>query len=149
MNIKSVPNESKREYEYAISACLCGVCCRYDGGHNTVEAVKRIYDEGRAILICPEVMGGLSTPRYPCEIQNGRVINDHGEDKTDEFLLGARQALELCKRYNVKKAILKQSSPSCGTKLIYDGSFTSVKIEGMGITARLLSENGIEVLGEK
>ncbi len=149
MDIKFIPDENKSEYEYALSACLCGVMCRYDGKDNLSEEVKRIYNEGRAILICPEIMGGLPTPRHPCEIQNGRVVNNLGEDKTEEFLLGANKALELCRKYNVKEAILKQSSPSCGSRLIYDGSFTSVKIEGMGITARLLRDNGINVCGEK
>lgn len=149
MKIKFVPDENKTEYEYALSACLCGVCCRYDGKNNTVEEVKRIYDEGRGIIICPEVMGGLSTPRLPCEIKDGKVINNQGEEKTEEFLKGAVLSLELCKKYNVKKAILKQNSPSCGSRAVYDGTFTGVKISGMGVTAKLFSENGIEVVGEK
>ncbi|MBR2316084.1 MAG: DUF523 domain-containing protein [Clostridia bacterium] len=149
MSIKFVPDESKNEYEYAISACLCGVSCRYDGKHNLVEEIRRIYDEGRAVLVCPEVMGGLSTPRLPCEILEGKVVNCEGEDKTAEFTLGAEIALELCKKYNVKKAILKQNSPSCGSELIYDGTFTSRKISGQGITAALLMENGILVDDEK
>lgn len=148
MDIKFVPDESKNEYEYALSACLCGFCCRYDGKDNLVEEIKHIYDEGRAILICPEVMGGLPVPRHPCEILDGRVINNMGEDKTYEFTLGAEKALGLCKKYGVKKAILKQSSPSCGSKLIYDGTFTSRKINGMGIAALLFCENGIDVVGE-
>lgn len=148
MDITFVPDESKNEYEFAISACLCGVSCRYDGKHNLVEDARRIYDEGRAILVCPEVMGGLSTPRHPCEILEGKVVNCEGEDKTSEFTLGAEKALELCRRYNVKKAILKQSSPSCGSELVYDGTFTSRKISGEGITAGLLRKNGITVVDE-
>lgn len=149
MEREFIPDKTKAEYEYAISACLCGVCCRYDGRNNTVEEIKRIYDSGNAILICPEVMGGMPTPRLPCEISDGRVVNSAGEDMTEQFTKGAQLSLELCKRYSVKKCILKQSSPSCGTRLIYDGTFSSVKIEGMGITAKLLKENGIVVTGEK
>lgn len=148
MEIRFVPDEDKKEYEYAISACLCGVCCRYDGKHNLSWDVKRIYDEGRAILVCPEVMGGLPVPRHPCEIRDGRVVNNQGEDKTREFILGAEKALALCKAYGVRKAILKQSSPSCGSGFIYDGSFTSKKIRGRGITADLFVRNGIEVTSE-
>lgn len=147
--IKFVPDENKDTYEYAISACLCGVCCRYDAKTKCAEEIRRIYDEGRAILICPEVMGGMDTPRKPSEIVGDKVLNCDGEDNTAYFRKGAEKALELCRKYKVRKAILKQNSPSCGSKHIYDGTFSGVLKEGMGVTAKLLSDNGIEVSGEK
>lgn len=147
--IKYVPDESIDSYEYALSACLCGECCRYDGASKCIPELKKLYDENRAILVCPEVMGGMPVPRKPCEIKNGRVINRDGEDMTEFYLKGARAALELCRKYNVRKAVLKQNSPSCGSKHIYDGSFSGGLIDGEGIAANLLSENGIEVSGEE
>lgn len=147
--IDFIPDENAESYEFAISACLCGVCCRYDGKSNLVPEIKKLYDEGRAILICPEVMGGMLTPRLPSEISGDRVVNCSGEDVTDFFVNGAAKALEVCRKYNVKEAILKQNSPSCGTINIYDGTFSGQKISGMGITARILSVNGIKVRGEK
>lgn len=147
--IKFVPDENKDTYEYAISACLCGVCCRYDAKTKCDEEIRRIYDEGRAILICPEVMGGMDTPRKPSEIVGDKVLNCDGEDNTAYFRKGAEKALVLCRKYKVRKAILKQNSPSCGSKHIYDGSFSGVLKDGMGVTAKLLSDNGIEVSGEK
>lgn len=147
--IKFVPDENREEYEYAISACLCGICCRYDGKTKCIAEYKKLYDEKRAILICPEVMGGMPVPRTPCEIKSGRVINHDGEDMTEFFKKGARAALGLCQKYNVKKAILKQNSPSCGSKHIYDGSFSGCLIDGMGVTARLFSQSTIEIFSEK
>lgn len=147
--IKFVPDESKKQYEYAISACLCGVCCRYDGKTKCVPEIKKLYDDGRAILICPEVMGGMTTPRKPSEIQGDKVVTADGDDNTDFFNRGARVALELCQRYNVKTAILKQNSPSCGSKQVYDGSFSGRLIDGVGVTARLFFENGIKIESEK
>lgn len=139
----------EKKYKYAVSACLCGVNCRYDGKSKTDERIKKLYDSGEALLICPEKMGGLTTPRTPCEIIDGRIISVDGEDRTSAYMQGSEKVLELCKKHGIKKAILKQNSPSCGTKHIYDGTFSGALIEGMGVTAKLLSENGIEVEGEK
>jgi len=100
-------------------------------------------------MICPEVDGGLTVPRHPCEIQNNKVINCLGEDKTSEFRNGAEITLQLCKKYNIKKAILKEKSPSCGSSYIYDGTFTGTLIPGQGITAKLLRENGIKVISDE
>ena len=147
--IKFVPDEEKTEYEYAVSACLCGVYCRYDGKTKCVPEIKALYDSGKAVMICPEVMGGMSTPRAPSEIVGQRVMGVNGEDNTEYFVLGAQRSLELCRRYNVKKAVLKQNSPSCGCRQVYDGTFSGRLVDGMGVTARLLSENEIEVCGEK
>lgn len=147
--LKFVPDKNKTEYEYALSACLCGVCCRYDGKTKCVPEIKELYDSGRALLICPEVMGGMPTPRAPSEIVGERVVSVNGDDNTEYFRKGAQAALEICQEYNVKKAILKQNSPSCGTKQVYDGTFGGRLKDGMGVAARLLFENGISVTGEK
>ena len=139
----------KKTYEFAVSACLCGFPCRYDGKSKPDERIKALYEEGRALPVCPEKLGGLKTPRTPCEIINGRVISSDGEDRTNEYLLGSQKVLELCKKHGIKKAILKQNSPSCGSSHIYDGTFSGTLIEGEGCLAALLRKNGIEVTGEK
>lgn len=136
-------------YEYIVSACLCGENCRYDGKANLSEAVKRLLDENKAIMVCPEVEGGLAVPRCPCEIMSGRVISNQGEDKTESFIKGAEKALELAKRHNIKKAVLKEKSPSCGSNFIYDGTFSKNIIPGQGLTAKLLRENNIEVISDE
>lgn len=133
----------------AVSACLAGICCRYDGQANTQEEILEWVKKGEAILICPEQLGGLSTPRLPCEIQSidglRKVINSAGEDKTQDFLKGAQEALKICQMYGIKKAILKAKSPSCGHGQIYNGHFNRTLVEGSGLTAELLVKNGIEV----
>ena len=137
------------EYEYIVSACLCGEICRYDGKTTLSEKIKTLVDEGKALMVCPEVEGGLTVPRLPCEIKNCRVINTEKEDKTEPFIIGAEKALHLAKKYNIKKAILKEKSPSCGSNLIYDGTFTRTLINGQGLTTKLLQENGIEVISDE
>ena len=139
----------KKTYEFAVSACLCGFPCRYDGKSKPDERIKALYEEGRALPVCPEKLGGLKTPRTPCEIINGRVISSDGEDRTNEYLLGSQKVLELCQKHGIKKAILKQNSPSCGSTHIYDGTFSGTLIEGEGCLTALLRKNGIEVTGEK
>ena len=139
----------KKNYEYLVSACLCGENCRYDGKTTLSEKVKRLVDEGIAIMVCPEVEGGLSIPRYPCEIKEGRVLNTHNEDKTEAFKAGAEKTLEIAKKHNIKKAILKEKSPSCGSNFIYDGTFSKKIIKGQGITVKLLRDNGIEVISDE
>ena len=132
-----------------ISACLAGVNCKYSGGNNEVPELKKLYEEGKAILVCPEVMGGLSTPRIPCEIRNGRVYNTEGEDKTENYARGAEKALKICLENNCRIAVLKANSPSCGPDEIYDGTFTHTKIKGSGIFAAMLKEKGIPCISEK
>lgn len=100
------------------------------------------------IPFCPEQLGGLPTPRYPSEIKGSQVINDHGQDVTDSFEKGAREALKLCRIYHAKYAVLKEKSPSCGNGQVYDGSFSGRLVEGRGVTADLLIREGIEVFGE-
>ncbi len=131
-----------------VSACLVGQKCRYDGKSNYQEQLMILQDKYEFILICPEVDGGLSIPRYPSEIKGGRVINNQGEDVSAYFIKGAKHALELAKKYGITKAILKSKSPSCGNRQIYDGNFNKHLIEGDGITASLLKAHGITIYDE-
>lgn len=135
---------------YLVSACLAGVNCKYNGKNNFNERITQLVKEGKAILVCPEQLGGLTTPRAPSEIiydSNGiiRVINNKGEDVTDNFLKGAEETLKIAKLYHIEKAILKSRSPSCGYGCIYDGSFIGKIVEGNGLTAELLLRNGIKI----
>ncbi len=138
---------------YLVSACLAGLNCKYDGGNNYNKDIIELVRKGEAILICPEQLGGLATPRYPSEIkiEDGirKVVNSKGEDVTENYERGAEEVLELAKKLNIKKAILKARSPSCGLGLIYDGTFTKSKIAGNGITAQLLLDNGFEIFNEE
>lgn len=135
-----------------VSGCLLGEEVRYDGGHqlmmDTTFALWR--KRGWLVSLCPEVAGGLGIPRPPAEQQtDGRIITVSGVDVTRAFNKGAEQALRVCQRFNIKYALLKESSPSCGSTTIYNGDFSGVKIAGMGVTAQLLSEHGIKVFSEK
>ena len=129
-----------------VSACLCGINCKYNGSNNYNEKIFNLIKEGKAIPICPEQLGGLSTPRIPSEIKNGRVINKNGIDVTDNFIKGANEVLELAKKLNVTKVILKSKSPSCGKGKIYSGNFDDKLVDGNGILTELLLKNGIEVI---
>lgn len=137
-----------KKYEWIISACLLGESCRYDGKSKPCEKAIELFRQGKALKVCPEQLGGLSTPRPPCEIVCGKVQTKDGADKTEEYRLGAQKTLAICRQFGIEKALLKQNSPSCGTKHVYDGSFSGVLKDGMGETARLLFENGIAVLSE-
>ena len=132
-----------------VSACLCGVNCKYNGKNNLNEEMMELLKSGEALLICPEQMGGLTTPRKPSEI---KIVNDEikvymidGTDVTDNYRRGAEEVLRLAKELNIKKAILRKKSPACGCGEIYDGTFSGTLTKGNGITAALLLENGIEV----
>ncbi len=140
---------SKKEI-LLISACLMGLPCRYDGKSQPVsKEMKKILKKFHVILVCPEELGGLSTPRDKAEIQkNGKVLDIKGNDVTDYFNQGALNTLEICQKLNIKKAILKSKSPSCGTKQIYNGSFSSTLINGMGICAQTLKNNNIKLFNE-
>lgn len=133
----------------ACSACLCGIKCRYDGRSNTVLKLKELYDKGEVLPICPEVLGGLDTPRCPSEIVCGKVINTLKEDNTDFFNQGAIKALEILRNNRIKLVVLKEKSPSCGTNYIYDGTFSGKVIKGMGVAAKLFKENGIDVISDE
>ena len=131
-----------------VSACFLHNGYKYDGGANINEKIKGLAEKYEFVLICPEVFGGLSTPRLPSEIVNDKVLNSIGEDVTNAFICGANKALELAKKHGVKKAILKAKSPSCGKGMIYDGTFSHQVTSGNGVAAALLMENGIEVYTE-
>ncbi len=132
-----------------ISACLLGINCKYNGGNNLNPLIEKLKKKYELVPICPEVMGGLSIPRDPSEIKEDRVISNKGVDVTSNYLSGAYQALQIVGLSNITKAILKDGSPSCGSTYIYDGTFTKNEISGMGITAKLLKENNIEIYNEK
>ena len=129
-----------------VSACLCGINCKYNGSNNYNEKIFKLVKEGKAIPICPEQLGGLSTPRLPSEIKEGKVINKEGIDVTNNFKRGANEVLELCKKLKINKVILKSKSPSCGKGKIYDGNFNGTLIDGNGILTELLLKNEIEVI---
>lgn len=131
-----------------ISACLLGCACRYDGRDNFNEAIHQLRQKYHVIIICPEVDGGLSVPRVPCEILGERVINRDGVDQTEKFLKGANIALNLAINHKVKFAILKAKSPSCGLGKVYDGTFSGILIDGDGVTTKLLKAHGIRVYNE-
>jgi uncharacterized protein YbbK (DUF523 family) len=134
-----------------ISACLLGQRVRYDGGDSrqSSEILARWQDEGRLIPLCPEVAGGLPVPRLPAEIQaDGRVINVEQVDVTEAFASGAQKALELCRAHQIRIAILKEGSPSCGSSMINNGEFNRTKISGQGVTTRMLRDNGVDVFSE-
>jgi uncharacterized protein YbbK (DUF523 family) len=132
-----------------VSACFIHEGYKYSGGSNINEKVIKLQEKYDFILICPEVFGGLSTPRIPSEIVGNKVCNSIGEDVTNQFLKGAYRALELARQHNCTKAILKAKSPSCGKGLVYDGTFTHTLIDGNGIAAKLLMESGITVYTEE
>ncbi len=131
-----------------VSACLLGFPCRYDGASKQNEVIDKLKERFELIPVCPETLGGLPTPRPPAEIRDGQVVNKEGFDVTKEYALGALKTLELAKKHNITRAILKERSPSCGKGKIYDGSFSGTLTDGNGITAELLLKNGITVLGE-
>lgn len=132
-----------------ISACLCGKNTKYNGGNNLVPYLQELKDSFDLFLICPEVMGGLPTPRDPSENQGDLVFSDKGKNVTSEFQLGAERALEIARKNDIHLALLKESSPSCGSHKIYDGTFSGKKILGEGVTAKLLKENHIKVFSEE
>ncbi|MGL5381444.1 DUF523 domain-containing protein [Clostridium sp.] len=143
---------------YLISGCLCGLNCKYNGKNNLNSTCIDLLKKGKAVLICPEQLGGLSTPRNPVEIQGGvakdilsgrgRVCDINGNDVTLSFIKGAKEVLEIAKIVNPKAVILKEGSPSCGVNYVYDGSFTGKKINGQGVTSFLLKENGFDVISD-
>lgn len=133
-----------------ISACLLGENVKYNGGNNRLDnpIIDRWRKADRLVPVCPEVFGGMSTPRAPSEIIGGRVINSNGDDVTNFFEKGAHTTLEYAQKSGARYAMLKQNSPSCGSKNIYDGTFSGKKISGAGITAALLRGNGIKIFDE-
>lgn len=132
-----------------VSACLLGVNCKYSGGNNYNEKVLNFIKDKEVIPVCPEILGGLSTPRPPSERIGDKVVNNQDKDVTSEYTKGAEETLKIAKLFNVKKALLKAKSPSCGKGKIYDGTFTGTLVDGNGLTVDLLEANGIEIITEQ
>ena len=128
-----------------VSACLLGINCKYDGGNNKNEKLIEYLKDKEIIPICPEQLGGLPTPRIPAERLKNKVITKTKKDVTTNYQIGANEVLKLAKEFNIKKAILKSRSPSCGKDMIYDGNFSHTLINNHGVCAELLINNGIEV----
>ena len=131
-----------------VSACLLGVRCRYDGKSKPHPAVERLMEQHTLIPVCGEIFGGLPTPRVSAERQGARVVTADGRDVTAAYRRGAEEVLRLAKLYGCKAAVLKERSPSCGSGRIYDGTFTGTLTDGWGVTAELLRDHGICVIGE-
>ena len=130
----------------AVSACLLGENCKYNGGNNYNKKLVDFVKGHEVIALCPEVLGGLATPRLPAEVVNGVVRQKDGKSVDDEFNKGATEALDIAKKNKVDLVILQSRSPSCGVNNIYDGSFTGKLIEGRGVFAKVLKENNIIVI---
>lgn len=142
-----------KERKILISACLIGEKVKYDGNDNCLSEaiIQQWLEEGILVPLCPEVLGGLSVPRSACEVVEGtcRVICKTGEDVTYEFDKGARESLRIAQEKGVCMAILKARSPSCGKDVIYDGTFSSTRVQDSGITCKLLQESSIPVFSEE
>ena len=130
----------------AVSACLLGDNCKYNGGNNYSGKVAEFVKGHEVISVCPEVMGGLPTPRESSEIVDGVVRHKDGVSVDEEFRRGAESALKKVLENEVELVILQSRSPSCGVKQIYDGTFSGTLVPGQGVFAKLLAENGIEVM---
>ena len=133
-----------------ISACLAGINCKFNGENNLLdrEILDEISKKYHLLFVCPEVFGGLSTPREPAEMKDGLVLTKTAKDVSENFINGAKICLKIAKLNGCKKAILKARSPRCGSGQIYDGSFTKRLILGDGVAAKLLKENEILVFSE-
>lgn len=137
-----------------VSSCLAGINCKYNGKNNLHPFFENLVNSGKAVPICPEQLGGLTTPRIPAEIVkdntgNLRVITKTGTDVTKEYILGAERALAAAKALGITTAVLQSRSPSCGCGAVYDGTFSKNLIIGNGITAELFMKNGIKVFSEE
>lgn len=129
-----------------VSACLLGQNCKYNGGNNYSEKLAEYLKDHEVIPVCPEVLGGLPTPRIPSEIRNGIVVNREGICVDKEFRLGAEIALKTALDAAADLAILQSRSPSCGPKQVYDGTFSKKLIDGRGVFADLLAQNHIRIM---
>lgn len=142
-----------------VSSCLAGLPVRYNGSHCSNSRVNQLVNQGKAVSFCPELLGGFSTPREPCEIiggdgdsvldGTGKVITKSGKDVTDQYIKGAEVFLEKVQELQATTVILKESSPSCGSNKIYNGEFNGKKIAGKGVTTALLERNGIKVISDE
>ena len=131
-----------------VSACLLGVSCRYDGLSKAYPLVEELCRRHQVVPVCPEQLGGLSTPRTPAERQGNRVVTKSGGDVTEQYRRGAEETVRLARLLGCTAAVLKERSPSCGSGEIYDGSFTGTLSSGYGVAAEALQKAGIRVLGE-
>lgn len=132
-----------------VSACLAGINCNYKGQVSPCPKVIELVRQGKAIPVCPEQLGGLTTPRIPAEIINGKVVTKDGKDVTENFQKGADEGLKIAQLVNCEQAILKARSPSCGKCEVYDGTFTKTKVKGNGLFANKLIMANIEVVTEE
>lgn len=142
-----------------VSSCLAGQKVRYNSTHSLNNGIAKLVEENKAITICPELLGGFSTPREPAEIIGGngedvldgkaKVIEKSGKDVTDLYIKGAYATLNKAKEINATIVVLKEYSPSCGSSMIYNGEFIGKKLEGMGVTSALLKRNGLKVISEE
>jgi uncharacterized protein YbbK (DUF523 family) len=131
----------------AVSACLAGVGCRYDGGACPHPEVLALLEQGRALPVCPEQLGGLPTPRECIERRGESVLARSGVDVTEAVHRGAREALRLVRLAGCRRALLKTRSPACGVGDIHDGTFSGVLVPGLGVFAEMCRQAGLEVLG--
>jgi len=155
--IKSPARTSK--YRFAVSACLAGINCTFKGKNNLSKKIRKLFDAGAALAVCPEIAGGMGTPRDRSEICGGgglevlqgsaRVLSSSGEDNTVFYIKGAKKITEIMKRLGIKKAILKSGSPACGMGLIYDGTFSKRLKASDGVLTAMLKINGIKIYDEK
>lgn len=125
-----------------------GVGCRYDGKSNQLPQLEQLMKQHTCIPVCPEIFGGLPTPRVPAERQGSKIMTQDGQDVTQQFVRGTAEVLRLADLYHCKAALLKERSPSCGSGQIYDGTFTKTLTEGDGLTAEMLKRKDIAVYGE-
>lgn len=142
-----------------VSACLLGVNCKYSGRNNKREEIISLRNEYNLIPVCPEQLGGLTTPRASAEIAGGegrdvlrgkaRIMNSEGKNVTEGFIRGTREVLRLAMLYDCKIAVLKARSPSCGCGSIYDGTFSGRLRDGNGVCAQVLLDEGIKVINEE
>ena len=158
-----IGNQGKQQHDLKlVSACLLGIACRFDGQGCPAPELHGPAVRGEVVPVCPEVLGGLSTPRPPAEIENAaagldghavldgqtRVLRSDGVDVTAQFIQGAQATLALARKLGIRQAILKARSPSCGTGWIHEGKFAGTLVPGDGVAAALLKRNGIQVVSE-
>jgi len=148
---------NRTDNNLVVSACLVGICCRYDGGHSLDEHLKQLVDKGVALPVCPELLAGLEVPRIAAEIvggdggdvleDNAKVMTKDGINLTSAYISGAERTLQRARLFGAEGAIFKDKSPACGVNKIYDGTFTRKLRSGAGVAAALLRANGISVTG--
>lgn len=141
-------NMNSEKETVLISACLMGCNTRYSGDGKQLAELDALMEKYHLVPVCPEQLGGLTTPRLPSEQQDGRVVNNAGTDVTEQFTRGACEAVRLAKLYGCRLAILKERSPSCGFGTIYDGTFSGHFRAGNGVAADMLAKEGVKIVGE-